>query len=87
MYRISNEMHEQNLLRNKISITSLANLVTHQTQQHSQSLVCFVRMYALALVRMDVRKYAQMYGRTPLSKLMTTYDRWTWWVNKIFRKT
>ena len=36
-------------------ITSLANLVTHQAQRHSQSLVCFVRTYALALVRADRR--------------------------------
>ena len=62
--------------------TSLANLVTHQAQRHSLSLVCFVRMYALALVRKDVHSYLRTYRRTPPSKLMTTCDRWAWWVNK-----
>ena len=58
--------------------TSLANLVIHQAQRHSQSLVCFVHMYAIALVNTDVR--TKTYGRTPPSKLMPIYDNWAWWV-------
>ena len=63
----------------KYNKTSLANLVTYQAQRHSPSIVCFVRMYALALVRTYVRTDV----RTPPSKLMTSYDCWTWWVNKV----
>ena len=47
-----------------IMSTSLANLMTHQAQRHSQSLVCFVRMCALALVRTDGRLYVHTDIRT-----------------------
>ena len=42
-----------------------------------------LRMFALFHVRTDLRSYTQTYVWTSLSKLMTTYDRWTWWVNKL----
>ena len=72
MRELISEISDQFDLKN----TSLANLGTHQAQWHSQSLVtCFVRMYTLAPVR--------TYGRTAPSKLMTTYERWAWWVNNV----
>ena len=46
--------------------------VTHQAQRHSRSLVCFEFGH-----RTDGRSWT----RTPSSKIMTTYDRWAWWVN------
>ena len=72
----------QKVYEQKIIVTSLANSVTHQAQPHGRSLVCFeildACMHLYTYVSMDGRSYGRMDGRTPSSKLMTTYDRWAW---------